>query len=93
MRRRNFDAWITELDEDVIQRDYGYERGEFSIYPALWRPMFRKGLTPQQAFKRTLDAFSEARREDDAAQAANWARIQAEDAKYIAQPKDQETGR
>lgn len=82
MARRNFDVWITALEEDVIQGEYGYEPGEFTVYAEHWRPMFRKGLTPEQAFRRALDGFAEARREEDERRAANWARIQAEDALF-----------
>lgn len=82
--RLSFSAWIRALDEDVIQGEYGYEPGEFTVYPDGWRHMWREGLTPQQAFQRALDAHADARREEDAAQAANWARIQAEDAAAIA---------
>ena len=57
----SFDEWIRELDEDVIQGEYGYERGEFSVFPEMWRSMFDKGLTPAAAFKRALDAFAEDR--------------------------------
>lgn len=77
-----FDEWIRILDEDVIQGDYGFERGEFTVYPELWRPMFREGLTPAQAYHRALDDYNQAEREEDGRRAANWARIQAEDAKY-----------
>lgn len=80
----DFDEWIRELDEDVIQADYGYEDGEFTVYPEHWRPMFNEGITPAQAFKRALDAFSAACAEADLAHAANWARIKAEDAAAIA---------
>lgn len=80
----DFDEWIRELDEDVIQAEYGYEDGEFTVYPELWRAMFDEGLSPGQAFKRALDAFSARRAEDDLARAENWARIQAEDAAAIA---------
>ena len=31
-----FRDWIRELDEDVIQSEYGYERGEFSNIPMTW---------------------------------------------------------
>ena len=58
-----FDDWIRELDEDVIQGQYGYERGEFDVFPELWRPLYEKGLTPAQAFRRALDAFAEERRQ------------------------------
>lgn len=79
-----FDAWIRELDEDVIQSEYGYEDGEFTVYPEHWRAMFDEGLTPAQAFKRALDAFGDAREEEERERAANWARIQAQDAAAIA---------
>jgi hypothetical protein len=89
--RRSFDSWIAELEQDVIQGEYGYEPGEFAVYPAQWRPMFREGLTPQQAFQRALDAAGKARREDDAARLTNWARIQAADA-ALPQVKEQGHG-
>lgn len=56
----DFDKWIEQLDEDVIQADYGYERGEFTVYPEHWRHMFDEGLTPAQAFRRALDAHKDA---------------------------------
>mgnify|MGYP001055811436 CR=1 FL=1 len=77
---RNFDDWISELEEDVVQGEYGYERGEFTVYPEDWRPSWRRGLTPSQAFQSACDALTEARRQEDAARAENWARIQREDA-------------
>ena len=57
----DFDKWIEQLDEDVIQGDYGYERGEFAVYPTHWRHMFDEGLTPDQAFRRALDAHKDAK--------------------------------
>lgn len=54
-----FDQWIETLDEEVIQGEYGYERGEFTVYPDHWRGMFDEGLTPLQAFKRALDAHKQ----------------------------------
>lgn len=53
-----FGVWIEQLDEDVIQGEYGYERGEFTVFPDHWRPLFDEGLTPAQAFKRALDAHA-----------------------------------
>ena len=53
-----FDEWIAELDEEVIQGEYGYERGEFDVFPEQWRPLFDRGLTPSQAFKCALDAHA-----------------------------------
>ncbi len=49
-----FDAWITELEEDVIQGEYGYECGEFTVFPELWRNAYDLGMTPLQAWQRTL---------------------------------------
>jgi hypothetical protein len=60
MTRRNFDAWMTELNEDVIQGEFGYEEGEFNAAPSLWRPLFQRGLTPSKAFRRALDAHRQA---------------------------------
>jgi hypothetical protein len=75
-----FDLWIDELREDVVQDEYGYEPGEFTVFPDEWRPLYKEGLTPSQAFKRAFDAFAEARAAEDSAKTENWARIQAEDA-------------
>ena len=55
-----FDAWIDELDETIIQGEYGYEPGEFTVYPSHWRPLYEEGLTPAQAFRRALDAYRDA---------------------------------
>lgn len=62
-----FRAWIHELDEDVIQAEYGYEQGEFTVFAEHWHPLYLDGLTPAAAFKRALDAFAEDRREKRAA--------------------------
>lgn len=53
---KDFRMWLDVLDEDVIQGEYGYERGEFTVYPILWRPLYMEGLSPSAAFKRALDA-------------------------------------
>lgn len=79
-----FRRWIEVLTEDVIQGEYGYEPGEFTVYPEHWRPLFKEGLTPQQAFKRALDAFAEGRREDERLKQENWERIQREDTEAVA---------
>ena len=57
----DFEKWIEELDNDVIQGEYGYERGEFTVYPDLWKPLFDEGLSPKQAFDRALNDFRSAR--------------------------------
>lgn len=82
--RELFDAWLDDLSESVIQGEYGYESGEFEVYPGAWEPLYREGITPTEAFKRALDAAADARRERDEERKANWARIQAEDARLIA---------
>jgi hypothetical protein len=81
----DFDTWIERLDVEVIQGEYGYEDGEFDVFPERWRPHFDEGLTPEQAFKRALDAHAEARREREAERAANWKRIQLADAALLSQ--------
>lgn len=86
-----FDEWIRILDEDVVQGEYGYEPGEFVVYPEHWRPMYDAGVTPQAAFKRALDATGEARRERDRERQANWERIQREDAEATLRYKSADT--
>ena len=83
--RRNFGSWLAELEEDVIQGDYGYEPGEFTVYPEDWRDMYRRGLTPQQAFRRALDMHACGRVEDECLRSINAARIAFADAGMFAQ--------
>lgn len=80
-----FREWIRVLDEDVIQEEYGYERGEFTVYAEAWHPMYLEGLTPAAAFKRALDAAAEARHERERQRKEEWARIQAADAALLKQ--------
>ncbi len=79
-----FRAWIRTLDEDVIQGEYGYEPGEFTVYAAHWHEHYLQGLTPEQSFKRALDAFAEDRRQREAERKNNWERIQVSDAAALA---------
>lgn len=79
----DFDGWIRQLNEDVCQDEFGYEPGEFTVYPNHWRPLYDEGLTPLQAFQRALDAHRERRLEEDAERRANYERIKAEDAKLL----------
>lgn len=65
-----FRAWLADLDERVIQEEFGYESGEFTVYPEEWRPLYDEGLTPDAAWKRALDAFAQERDEADRAIAA-----------------------
>lgn len=55
-----FDSWIDQLETDVVQQEYGYEPGEFTVYPEHWRDLFDAGLTPQQAFRRAIASQSSA---------------------------------
>ena len=79
MSDKRFDEWIRALDEDVIQGEYGYEPGEFTVYTSHWRPLFDEGLTPQEAFKRALDGYANARDAREAGQKERYARIIEED--------------
>jgi hypothetical protein len=81
---RRFRSWIEALDVEVIQGEYGYEPGEFAVFPEHWRPMYREGLTPLEAFRRALDASAEERREREAHRSENGRRIQEADARAIA---------
>jgi hypothetical protein len=79
-----FIEWVRELEEDVIQGEFGFEPGEFSVSPSHWRPLFRQGLTPHQAFRHALDECAAALDEDDRRKLENWERIKVEDAAAIA---------
>lgn len=83
MRDSNkYREWLRALEEDVIQDEFGYEPGEFTVYPDHWYSLYMEGLTPLQAWKRALDAHKERRDEEDRAKAENWQRIQKEEAAY-----------
>lgn len=56
-----FATWIDTLEEDVVQGEYGYEPGEFTVYPELWHPLYAEGLTPAAAFRPALDSFGQER--------------------------------
>lgn len=88
-KRLKFDEWIRALDEDVIQGEFGYEEGEFTVYTSHWRPLFDQGLTPRQAWQRALDGYANARRDADAAKTANYARIVSEDEAAVARARAQ----
>jgi hypothetical protein len=57
-RERWFQMWLDTLRQDVIEDEYGYEPGEFTVYPEHWRALFDEHLTPKQAFDRALSAFA-----------------------------------
>lgn len=76
----DFDEWLWQLGTGVIQGEYGYEPGEFTVYPEHWRPLYDEGLTPRAAWQRALDAHADRRQEEERAKAEKWKRIQAADA-------------
>lgn len=80
----NFREWLRELEEDVVQDEFGYEPGEFTVYWSHWQTLYDEGLSPREAWQRALDGFAAARREERAAREANYARIVAEDEAAIA---------
>jgi hypothetical protein len=59
-----FDRWIEELRKNVVEGEYGYEPGEFEVYPSEWRALYKEGLSPSQAFRRVLNSFAGARRQE-----------------------------
>jgi hypothetical protein len=76
--------WCHRLQTEVIEDEFGYEAGEFTVYPAIWFALYSEGLTPRLAWQRALDAHSAARVEDECLRAINWARIQYEDEQAVA---------
>lgn len=79
--------WLNTLEEDVIQGEFGYEPGEFTVYTTHWAPLYEEGLTPRQAWQRALDGFAQARKELEADREANYARIVSEDQAAIARER------
>jgi hypothetical protein len=71
--------WLDELETKVIQDEFGYEPGEFTVYTTHWSPLYEEGLTPRQAWQRALDGYAQVRKEREVEQAANWARIVSAD--------------
>lgn len=84
IQSHQFREWILKLDEEVIQGEFGFEPGEYSVYTEHWYPLFREGLTPREAWQRALDAAAAADQERERKKEENWGRIQAEDAAAIA---------
>lgn len=82
-----FHEWLRQLDEDVIQGEYGYEPGEFTVYSSRWRELFDAGLTPLEAWKRAIDGYANARLDAEGKKIANYARIVAEDEAAVARER------
>lgn len=82
LEQEPFGRWIEELNTSVIEAEYGYEPGEFSVSPSDWEHLYREGLSPLDAFKRALRAADDARKAKDATVKENRRRIDAEEARY-----------
>lgn len=84
---KKFDAWLDELEHKVIQDEFGYEPGEFTVYSTHWRPLYNEGLTPREAWQRALDGFANERRDAEGRKIANYARIVSEDQAAVARER------
>ena len=49
-----YGEWLRALEEEVIEREFGYEPGEFAVYPSHWRGLYEQGLSPLDAWQRAL---------------------------------------
>lgn len=87
-----FEEWISALDNDVIQGEYGYEEGEFTVYTSHWIELYELGLTPKQAWVRALDGYANARRDEENRKIANYARIVEEDQAAVARERARQRG-
>lgn len=79
--------WLTTLNDDVIEKEYGYEPGEFTVYSSHWVELYELGLSPLNAWKRALDGYANARRDVEGKKIANYARIVAEDETAVARER------
>lgn len=86
-RNRDFEKWLRVLEEDVIQAEFGYEPGEFTVYSSHWRGLYDEGLAPRAAWQRALDGFANERRDREQRKIANYDRIVAEDKAAIARAR------
>ena len=84
IQSRQFREWVLKLEEEVIQGEFGFDPGEFSVHTEHWYPLFRESLTPCEAWQRALNAAAAADQERERKKEENWKRIQAEDAATIA---------
>ncbi|MCP4900100.1 MAG: hypothetical protein GY906_24280 [bacterium] len=58
-----YDGWLRVLKEEVIEGDFGYEPGEFTVYHDAWWPLYLEGLNPEAAWQRALNAHKKARQD------------------------------
>lgn len=82
-----FHDWLCDLEEDVIQGEYGFEPGEFTVYSSHWRELYDAGWSPLDAWKMALDGYTNMRADRDGKRIANYARIIAEDEAAVARER------
>ena len=54
----SFEEWLEELKTTVIEGEFGYEPGEFSVFADGWFPLWEAGMSPSEAFQSELDKAS-----------------------------------
>lgn len=74
-----YSTWLEELEHEVIEKEFGYERGEFTVYASHWRELYDQGLTPRQAWQHALDGHANERKEREQQKTERYARIVSED--------------
>lgn len=57
-------TWLTVLEDDVIIDEFGYERGEFAVYPEAWASLYEDGLAPRDAWVRRMPDAHKVRAHD-----------------------------
>jgi len=80
--RPTFEEWLESLNVDVVRGEYGYAPGEFEVFPESWRQAYDDGLSPRDAFARSLRRADEARDARDAERRRRRREIDAADARY-----------
>lgn len=82
-----YQRWLDTLNDDVVQTEFGYEPGEFTVYSSHWVELYELGLSPNEAFQHALDGYANARRDEEGRKIANYARIVAADQAAIARER------
>lgn len=55
--------WLDVLEHEVIEDEFGYEPGEFTVYSGAWEELYKEGLSPREAWQRALDGHRNARKD------------------------------
>jgi hypothetical protein len=80
----DYHNWLTELAEDVIEDEFGYDPGEFAVYSGHWWELYNAGLTPREAWLRALDGHV------NGPEDSGLARIVSEDEAKVARSQQDE---